>query len=1498
MKKQGNIEAFSSNQKYTNLAQSFLESPAISQNEVNCFHLGVDKENLIKTYAKTAPSIEELKKIPKFYKALDGTIKDYNNGKELTESFEKINKLLTNMQKEHGDKSFTVETRKEIDQTFREQWPTLTRLFDSDDKKTRLNNAKETIINDQNQEIKTSLEEFKKNSKLSEENKGTIENLLKQEDPQVFQKEVGEFIGKLDNISDKNLQAIKSIHEEGIKPRLENFGGKTNDYAQILGTINKTLETFESLSEKLKDAPTLIYSTTVVMQGEKPTKKEKQNALTKLIIEQQNITGLDPKQANFKKKLKKAKIKGKIEIVFENQKNPPTTIGYKISPKNLVKVLKKTDFNAIPSGQEKALETEVKNKTREDVINLLETEFANKTKIRKRAKRNQFEPEIKPKDSAPTLLNNEQKNPSPHQQNPSIIFPDQAKKILTTPINEPSIKELKQETEILETQTQQNHPLNPQTKVSLDQHKYIYEPFVKRFQTISLEEGGGIELDKLTTQRLKDEFTKHAAEFNLAGDKQGQGFAASWLKDKTPEQQLNILYSVSRDLGEETKTSPIIPALKLYMQDNNIASKEDLDKIVSKGVDDKDLVYTPQKKGPVKIIEQPSQEIKQETSQPKEKDTATNQQQNTLKETTKQEVVDITPKEEIITPHVEKTKSSTLDNKEIEKSIKELDEIQTNFNFTFDDFEKSLSQAIQTPSIQNQSVNLKTNKESDLVPEISKEEQKENTPLKEELKEDKSIQLAEKTEAKANPIDKKVTFQEAEKDIDELKKEEPQEQKKKSTRGGTQKLNELLDTGPKSIEELKEMDKEKASKKKVNKLMGTDFKEKDNLKKINQLLGPQELQPKKNLSEKIKDKLKKKKEEPEVTTTQNPLYKNQELEKMQQENKDLEQKATKTPLTVIPERNNKSQEELYVTDKDQQELNALFNENTGGQPIITNDTLNKKQNFPNIPEKDKQELNETLNAPLQTQKQPQKEQPQKETIDEFAQRILQDKSPDEQAYMLYAAVKNGKEDMAEALQNKMESSGKFTDVEIGEILLEGFNPKSQKFSKVLAANRLAELENAIDFKDERAEQKFHNKEESKKEETTLDSISVGDALEESNAPGLDEITAVIRTEILEKQHVLLVSAVVGATENEEVKAQISEMNPHQLREHLASPEGREVAAKVLNDKKVHKKLNGIEVAGYEEVHTRFQASFKNVEWAPGKENSRSTQIKNEQGELVADIKETTHNTEPKTVTLADGTTKTVSSYRTIDFPKGLETGKGPLHMSMAVKDENGKNIAANDAVYFTAHYDDNGKLTEVSSPQPVKFIGDGPDAVGYIERDGKVFTLPVTREKYQEMMQEVGKNQGMGVDLSQKVEIVEDKFKTEEIDINKFEPSKDPKDKQKNLEKMEQALSGKTPQEVVGIIKDQVEKGRAEVVELIVDATKPTRENKTSKVPQLSEKDYKTAYHQGMDKGAEAPDRQTQGNIHLAAVKLAKEGKIEPEIHMKKLELNVQAFKQEKGRSK
>ena len=164
-----------------------------------------------------------------------------------------------------------------------------------------------------------------------------------------------------------------------------------------------------------------------------------------------------------------------------------------------------------------------------------------------------------------------------------------------------------------------------------------------------------------------------------------------------------------------------------------------------------------------------------------------------------------------------------------------------------------------------------------------------------------------------------------------------------------------------------------------------------------------------------------------------------------------------------------------------------------------------------------------------------------------------------------------------------------------------------------------------------------------------------------------------------------------------------------------------------------------------------------MQWSASAEDQKREQvIKNDVGEEICTLAETTHNTAPMIVYKQDGSAVTVNSYRTIDFPVKLDDDKsGTMHLSLVAQNKDGK---SNNALRFTAHYeaspppDGVPKLKEISSPQPLKFIGEGKDAVGYIEHGGEIYTLPVTRGKYQEMMKEVAINRGQAVDVSQTID--------------------------------------------------------------------------------------------------------------------------------------------------
>ena len=258
----------------------------------------------------------------------------------------------------------------------------------------------------------------------------------------------------------------------------------------------------------------------------------------------------------------------------------------------------------------------------------------------------------------------------------------------------------------------------------------------------------------------------------------------------------------------------------------------------------------------------------------------------------------------------------------------------------------------------------------------------------------------------------------------------------------------------------------------------------------------------------------------------------------------------------------------------------------------------------------------------------------------------------------------------------------------------------------------------------------------------------------SSSGGVDPITQAIRDEVLTKQQLYLQQEIAKIIPVGE-RNHFLDQDLSSFRTFVQSDVGKEKLSLAMKKPETEVHLKNIESNGYKEVHTQFQDSFKKVDWvSPPSSKVRFSEIKEPgpDGRHITSLKETTVQAATE-VALEDGSMRTIKSYRQIEFPKQIEGGNGPAHFSMAVKDENGHNVPEKGAVYFTAHYDDKGKLNEVSSPVPVKFMGKGDDAIGYIERGGKVFTLPVTQGKYKEMMKEVAVNKGMGANVSQSLEV-------------------------------------------------------------------------------------------------------------------------------------------------
>ncbi|MGX6960653.1 MAG: Sca4 family spreading effector, partial [Rickettsia endosymbiont of Pentastiridius leporinus] len=299
----------------------------------------------------------------------------------------------------------------------------------------------------------------------------------------------------------------------------------------------------------------------------------------------------------------------------------------------------------------------------------------------------------------------------------------------------------------------------------------------------------------------------------------------------------------------------------------------------------------------------------------------------------------------------------------------------------------------------------------------------------------------------------------------------------------------------------------------------------------------------------------------------------------------------------------------------------------------------------------------------------------------------------------------------------------------------------------------------------------------------------------------DPITEAIRKQILEEQRRLIREHLLAEHKAEPQKnpdlgtyLEDDEKFKEFLRNLNADQSKRDLYDNALKNADLKKQLEATEINGYRNIHSTFSGEkypggFKQMSWdGPIQDSTRSQVVKNGVGAEICTLTETTHNTSPITVS-HNGKPVTINSYRTIDFPVQLdEKASGTMHLSLVARDKDGNAPSVDKAVYFTAHYEatppPNGipKLKEVSSPQPLKFLGEGKEAVGYIEHGGEIYTLPVTRGKYQEMMKEVEINKGQSVDVSQTIAVDQSKTQEQTVTPQQINPAVEKPIETQNIE--------------------------------------------------------------------------------------------------------------------
>lgn len=251
--------------------------------------------------------------------------------------------------------------------------------------------------------------------------------------------------------------------------------------------------------------------------------------------------------------------------------------------------------------------------------------------------------------------------------------------------------------------------------------------------------------------------------------------------------------------------------------------------------------------------------------------------------------------------------------------------------------------------------------------------------------------------------------------------------------------------------------------------------------------------------------------------------------------------------------------------------------------------------------------------------------------------------------------------------------------------------------------------------------------------------------------GVDEITKAVQENILAKQLLLLQQNIQDEVENGELDQlfELVELDFNNPRNYLQNTGVLAQLERLMQRDSFRKEMHKIEHEGYSFVHQKFKSSFQDFEWVgSGVEGVRSREIVNEDGEFVCSLSEKTINSNMQ-VRSSDGSLQTIKQYREVDFPLELESKNGPMHASMAAMDLDGYNISEEDAVYFTAHYNSEGRLTEISSPASLRFNGKDDNAIGYIEVNGGIYTLPITQGRYRAMLKEVEKNKDIAMGQEQ-----------------------------------------------------------------------------------------------------------------------------------------------------
>ncbi|WP_425362829.1 Sca4 family protein [Candidatus Tisiphia endosymbiont of Hybos culiciformis] len=270
--------------------------------------------------------------------------------------------------------------------------------------------------------------------------------------------------------------------------------------------------------------------------------------------------------------------------------------------------------------------------------------------------------------------------------------------------------------------------------------------------------------------------------------------------------------------------------------------------------------------------------------------------------------------------------------------------------------------------------------------------------------------------------------------------------------------------------------------------------------------------------------------------------------------------------------------------------------------------------------------------------------------------------------------------------------------------------------------------------------------------TTISSVSPSEVVPIK----VDLVTLAFRQEIIAKQQTTLKNILAEANIKSDTGVAVTNIaiNSQQFKEFVENNNEliQKTWANSITKSTVTQAMND-EVQSYAKIH---QANnFKPLTWSEQAlidniTDTRSRVIKVKDQELF-ELTETTLKTSTKVILEDCVTEKEITNYRNINLPLTIKPSGTAVHLSFPVQNEKGENIEVSKALYFTTHYNEQGKLVEITNPLSLKFTGNDKDAIGYIQRGKHIYTVPVTKGQYETMLQEVAKNQGCNINMSQTI---------------------------------------------------------------------------------------------------------------------------------------------------